>query len=381
MTVCKRVRIYLKQLDKRGLLRNRVVSNPLDPNTIRFDSNDYLSLLGDVRISEAYTKGHTDYPSGSGASMLLSGYHANHKAVECAFTKFLKVDECLLFSSGYAANLAVTTLLGVIKVHAIIDKGIHASMYDGLSLSRGLFTRFLHNNIEHLAKQLSLYPEHSVVITEGIFSMNGQVAPLAAISRLCMPKKIPLIVDEAHSFGVIGPQGAGAVAMHQLTQYEVPLRIIPLGKAFAAQGAIVAGQSDWIQALLQAARSLIYSTAVSPALSFGLLKTLDFVIEANDRRDKLEELIKFFKEKILTSPLKWADSNTAIQQIHLGCPFQALHYAQELKRNGISCSAVRAPTVTPKNTGLRIVLNYQHSAEQITFLFKILHEIYEYTFD
>ena len=161
------------------------------------------------------------------------------------------------------------------------------------------------------------------------------------------------MVDEAHSFGVLGPQGKGAVCYHGLTQKDVPLRVIPLGKAFAAQGAIVAGKQEWIHALLQAGRSIIYSTAISPALSYGLLKTLDIVVNADDRRLKLRQLVELFREEIKRSPLQWIDSHTPIQQLQLGCPHLALHYAQELKKKGISCSAIRTPTVSIKSTGLR----------------------------
>ena len=163
-----------------------------------------------------------------------------------------------------------------------------------------------------------------------------------------------------------------------LTQNEVPLRMIPFGKAFAAQGALVAGQKEWIHALLQAGRSVIYSTAISPALSYGLLKTLDIVTDAEDRRLHLRQLIDLFKEHIKSSPLNWVDSDTPIQQLYLGCPRLALHYAQELKNSGISCSAIRTPTVNIKSTGLRVILNYRHHEEQIQYLFNKLHTIYEH---
>lgn len=379
MTLFAKIQSYTQDLNQRGLLRTRTVSNPLDSDSLHFDSNDYLSLLGDKRIQKAYQEGYVYYPSGSGASMLLSGYHPNHKAVERAFAEFLAVDECVLFSSGYAANCAVASLLGAVKAHAVIDKGVHASLYDGLSLSQTQYSRFHHNNLEHLAQKLKIDPNNSVVITEGIFSMTGQMAPLFALNQLCNVAKVPLLVDEAHSFGVMGEKGAGAVAASTLTQDQVPLRIIPLGKAFASQGAIVAGQCDWIQALLQAGRSVIYSTAISPALSYGLLKTLDAVKMADDRRAKLKELISFFRDNILDSPLNWSDSSSAIQQLRLGCPYQTLHYAQELKNEGICCSAIRTPTVAAKDTGLRIVLNYNHTFNDINMLFNKLHLIHEHT--
>ncbi|WP_454780836.1 aminotransferase class I/II-fold pyridoxal phosphate-dependent enzyme [Legionella sp. WA2022007384] len=377
MPLSHKIKDYTNQLAHQGLLRNRLVTAG-NSSLIHFDSNDYLSLTKDKRISEGYQRGYTLYPSGSGASMLLSGYHPNHRAVEEAFANLLAVDDCILFSSGYAANLAVTALLGRLNVHCFIDKEIHASIYDGLALSQVNYTRYLHNNLEDLSRKLTLDFRNSALITEGIFSMSGQLAPLVKLSSFCNANKSALLVDEAHSFGILGSKGRGATAYHGLTQNEVPLRIIPLGKAYAAQGALVAGKADWIYALLQAGRSVIYSTAVSPALSYGLLNTLEFVVNAEERRSKLSELIILFRSYVKQSPLDWADSISPIQQLKLGCPHLALHYARELKERGISCCAIRAPTVSVKASGLRIILNYNHTPEQIRELFNQLSVIYEH---
>lgn len=376
MSLSEKIKEYTEELNQQGLLRIRTVSEPVNSSLIHFDSNDYLSLSNDSRIAEAYRHGYGKYPVGSGASMLLSGYHPNHRAVERVFAEHLGVDECILFSSGYAANLAVTALLGSLKSHCFIDKSIHASVYDGLALSQVQYTRYKHNDLSDLTVKLSTAAPFSTLITEGIFSMSGQITPLSAISSLCINQKIEVLVDEAHSFGVLGKQGKGAVHYHKLGQDEVPLRIVPFGKAFAAQGAIVAGKKEWINALLQAGRSVIYSTAISPALSYGLLKTLDIVAAADDRRFYLSELIVAFKDQIKNSPLEWIDSATPIQQLQLGCPHLALYYAHELQKKGFSCSAIRTPTVNTKSTGLRVLLNYRHQYEQIQQLFLNLHAIY-----
>ncbi|BCA95617.1 8-amino-7-oxononanoate synthase [Legionella antarctica] len=379
MSLTEKVKSYTEQLNQQGLLRVRQLYEPANSALIHFDSNDYLSLTHDKRLAKAYQDGYALYPVGSGASMLLSGYHPNHHAVEHAFANLLSVDECILFSSGYAANLALTALLGKLKIHSLIDKSIHASVYDGLALSRVSYSRYRHNDLNNLALKLKAVPFNSVVYTEGVFSMSGRIAPLSKISDLCFKNKTELLVDEAHSFGVFGNQGKGAVDYHGLTQKEVPLRIIPFGKAFASQGALIAGKKEWIDALLQTGRSLVYSTAISPALSYGLLKTLDIVASSDDRRQKLAELIKLFREHIKRSPLQWSNSETPIQQLQLECPHLALHYAKELKKEGFSCSAIRTPTVNIKSTGLRVILNYRHQPEQIQQLFKKLHDIDEHT--
>jgi 8-amino-7-oxononanoate synthase len=377
MSLHDAVDAYTEDLSQKGLLRVRAISSKDD--LLRFDSNDYLSLTQDMRIANAYQQGYQLHPSGSGGSVLINGYHAAHQDVERAFAQWLGVDECLLFSSGYAANLALTALLGQLKASCFIDKGVHASIYDGLALSQVAFIRYLHNDLDDLSRKLPLYPTHSALITEGIFSMGGQMAPLSSISSLCSQNQVELFVDEAHSIGVLGKEGRGAVDLHGLTQSLVPLRIIPLGKAFAAQGALIAGQANWINALLQAARSLIYSTASSPALSYGLLKTLEIVIASDAKRAHLRALIECFRDSIAHSPFQWADSITPIQQLHLGCPHLAMHYATELKKQGISCSAIRQPTVSKKASGLRIVLNHSHYPEQIIQLFQQIHAMYEHT--
>lgn len=375
MPFSSRIKEYTDRLEQQGLVRRRTLCKPEGSTLVHFDSNDYLSFAQDPKISAAYQRGYALYPSGSGASMLLSGYHTEHKAVEEAFADLLGVDECILFSSGYAANLAVTAVLGQLKISCLIDKEIHASVYDGLTLSQVNYQRYVHNNWQDLKKKLT---PHSAVLTEGTFSMSGQSAPLDHYSSLCTGNHSVLVVDEAHSFGVLGEQGKGAVASHGLTQNEVPLRVISFGKACGGQGAVVAGKADWIVALLQAGRSVIYSTALSPALSYGLLNTLDYVVQADERRTKLAHLVDLVRSLIKNSPLTWADSQSPIQQVQLGCPRLALYYAQELKKRGISCFAIRKPTVSTKASGLRIILNYNHTPEQIYDLFAQLKLIYEH---
>lgn len=361
---------YCTELSSQGLYRQREVGC-LQRQLINFSSNDYLSLASDPRIKRAYQLGFERYPTGSGGSMVVCGYHSTHKALERAFADALAVDDCILFSSGYAANLSVVGLLARFDTPILIDKMVHASIYDGLQLSDASFTRYLHNNVSDLSLKMQKMSGHPVVITESIFSMSGQCAPLAKIAEVAQE----LIVDEAHAFGVLGRQGLGAVIHHQLTQEDVPLRIIPLGKAFAASGAIVAGQRLWIDALLQSARPYTYSTAMSPACAYGLLETLERVRAADERRQKLSELIYYFRDAVKNSPLKWRDSWSHIQQLQLGCPERALFVANKLQEQSIICSPMRQPTVTLPETGLRIILNYHHQPEDIDSLFRCLRSL------
>lgn len=339
---------YSKQLQAKGLHRQRQLLTSSSENLLNFSSNDYLSLTQDERIKKAFQQGFNNYPCGSGGSMVVCGYHPTHKALEIAFSRALETDDALLFSSGYTANLGVVSLLARIGIHLYIDKGIHASFYDGIQLNDAHYTRFLHNDLNDLQLKLPHSSTNPIILTEGVFSMSGEVAPLSDMMSICNGTQAKIIVDEAHAFGVFGPQGMGAVPYYQLTQNEIPLRIIPFGKAFGCQGAIVVGQDIWIDALLQSARSHIYSTAVSPAIAHGLLETLTVIKESNDRRDKLFQLIDYFHKAIALSPLKWRHSITPIQQLQLACPHKALNYTEQLKRRGIFCQAMREPTVSKK---------------------------------
>ena len=365
---------YTAELVRQGLHRQRQVDDP-DEDVIHFSRNDYLSLATNLRIKKAYQQGFKRYPTGSGGSMVVCGYHGAHKALERAFADALGVDDCILFSSGYAANLSVIGLLARLDVHVLVDKRVHASIYDGLQSTGASYTRYLHNHLGDLSEKMKGVPQDTVLMTEGLFSMSGQFAPLAEIAQLAQQDLQGLIVDEAHSFGLVGQQGMGAVSQYQLTQDVVPLRVIPFGKAFAAFGAIVAGHRTWIDALLQSARPYIYSTAFSPAFAHGLLETLEVVRGADEQRRKLRELVRYFRAAIDNSPLTWSDSHSPVQQLRLGCPQRALYFTERLRESSIVCLPMRQPTVSKQETGLRVILNDHHQPEHIDFLFKCLHQI------
>ncbi|GGI81389.1 aminotransferase class I/II-fold pyridoxal phosphate-dependent enzyme [Legionella impletisoli] len=360
---------FINQIKLDGLYRIRERCEELPYN---FSSNDYLSLRRETSIQNAYREGFRFFPVGSAGSMVVSGYHSAHASLEKAFAKALDVDECLIFTSGFAANLSIASFLGRLKLHALIDKEVHASIYDGLKLADVSYTRYHHQNLTDLTEKRTKIKGECIVLTESIFSMSGQKTPLKAIAALCPGQ---LIVDEAHAFGVSGKEGLGEVVASDLSQHEVPLRVIPLGKAFAASGAIIAGQHLWIEALLQCARSYIYSTALSPAYAYGLEYTLDVIRQADDRRQTLNDLILYFRKKTTTSKWSWSNSSTQIQQLKLGCPYRAIHTANRLRDKHIFCLPMRPPTVRKPDSGLRVVLNANHRPEQIDYLFDCLEAI------
>ncbi len=365
----EKLQSYTRNLTAQGLHRKRQIV--CDASVLNFSCNDYLSLSLHPQVQQAYQQGFSNYPSGSGGSMVVCGYHPIHQELEHVFAEMLHVDDCILFSSGYAANLSVANLLGELNNFVLIDKNIHASVYDGLKLANADYARYLHNDLQNLTGKLRENP-NSVVATESIFSMSGQIPDLRAMSQIACEFDSTLFVDEAHAFGVFGPQGCGSVPYHQLTQEEVPLRIIPFGKALASQGALIAGKKEWIDGLLQVARPHIYSTAISPALAYGVLQTLEIIRKADDRREKLQELIAYFRGKIANTPFQWKNSISPIQQLQLGCPHQACAFAEELKKQSIACLPMRQPTVSKLDTGLRVSLNYNHSFADIDRLFSCL---------
>ena len=364
----------IQQIKADGLYRQRQPHNSIN-TTLNFSSNDYLSLTNDPRIKSAYQTGFANYPTGSGGSMVVCGYHAIHRELEQTFADVLQTDDCLLFSSGSAANVSVINLLARIGSFLVIDKNVHASMYDGLAKNNIKYVRYNHNDVQSLASKISLLEnrENLTLLTESIFSMSGSVSPLQDLYQTIQHPTNNMIVDEAHAFGLIGREGLGGVVKFGLTQKEVPLRVIPLGKAFGSAGAIVAGNALWIDALLQTSRAYIYSTGFSPAIAYGLLQTLSIVREADDKRAHLFDLVAYFRQKIANSPLTWRDSDTPVQQLQLGCPYRAVELAKNLRAKDLICSPMRQPTVSKSETGLRIILNANHEYQHIDRLFDLVH--------
>ncbi len=359
---------------EKGLFR-KLTLLPTADNLCNFSSNDYLSLTNDPIVNGFYQDGYRKYPTGSTGSIVISGYTKAHLDLEKYLSSILNVDSCLLFSSGYIANISVMSFLAKHDANLLIDKGVHASIYDGIKLNGINYDRYLHNNLESLQKKLGNFTDGNLaVVTESIFSMSGQIADLVGIRQIINNKNAFLIVDEAHAFGVIGEYGLGAVAKSGLSQDDVPLRIIPLGKAGAGYGAVVVGKKLWIESLLQT-RQAVYSTAVSPAVAYGLLRSIEYIQSLDNRRKKLQDLIAYFKNLQRSSNLKWRSSNTHIQQLQLGCPYLATKIAAGLLDLGIICMPIREPTVSKPETGLRVILNYQHNEKQLDYLFSCLTKL------
>jgi 8-amino-7-oxononanoate synthase len=355
---------------QQGLFRERMLRSG---EACDFSSNDYLSLSLDSRVQAAYQRAFSTYPAGSGGSMLIGGYHDVHHRLEKTMCEALEADDAVLFASGYAANLGVMALLAESKIMAVFDKAVHASIYDGLKLAGTQYQRYAHQAYGALKDKLQSISNSnsSVLITESVFSMGGHFTPLNELAAFTKHLQ-GLVVDEAHAFGIYGKQGLGSVVHFGLTQAQVPLRMISFGKALNAQGAMVVGQRDWIEALIQVSRGYVYSTGMSPAYSSGLMDVFKMVRQADEARSQLFDNVSHFRQLVKCSKLNWGDSDTPIQHLYLGCASQALVLAQSLMNQGIYCRAIRPPTVPAKEAGIRVVLNAAHTHHQLERLMTTL---------
>lgn len=345
---------------------------------LSFCSNDYLGLANDPRLIEAATSALNDYGFGAGASHLVSGHHALHHQLEEKLAAFTGRERALVFSSGYMANLAVLSTLAGEGDLVLSDRLNHASLLDGVKLSGARAQRFLHSDMQSLQQKFSRFAKSDsgqrFVATDGIFSMDGDIAPLDQIVRICSQQSACLIVDDAHGFGVIGPQGRGSVAHFGLSQSDVPVLIGTFGKAFGTSGAFVAGSVALIELLIQRARPYIYTTAMPPANAAATLEALTLVEAADDKRAHLQGLIHGFRCACQDMGLTLVASNTPIQPIIIGSNEATLKVSAFLRDQGILVVAIRPPTVPENSARLRIALSAAHSQQQVACLISALAE-------
>lgn len=342
---------------------------------INFCSNDYLGLAGHKSIAKALQAGADTYGTGSGASHLISGHSTAHQQLEEQLAEFTGRPRALLFSTGYMANMGIINAL--VGRHDLVlqDQLNHASLIDGGRLSRAIFKRYKHNNIEHLQSQLSINAaDRKLIVTDGVFSMDGDLAPLAAISAVAEQSNAWLMVDDAHGLGVLGATGAGIVQEHDLSIDQVPILMGTLGKSFGTFGAFVAGSEALIETLIQFARSYIYTTALPPAIACATSASLALVRQEQWRRDHLNALIQQFRHGANALGLQLMDSYTPIQPIMINDDQLVMTVSQKLRAKGFMVGAIRPPTV-PKDSGrLRICLSASHTEQQIDQLLIALDE-------
>lgn len=333
---------------------------------LNFCSNDYLGLAADPRVREAFKVGVDRWGVGSGASHLVCGHMAVHHELEEALAEFTRRPRALLFSSGYAANVGVINALTGAGDAVFEDRLNHASLLDGGWLSRAAFHWFRHRDADHLAAKLaSADGDRKLVVTDGTFSMDGDLCELDSLVAVTKENGAWLMVDDAHGFGVHGRGGCGVVDPGLFGTDQVPVLIGTLGKAFGTAGAFVAGDEVLIETLIQRARNYIYTTALPPAVAAASLASLKIVIAEDWRRDQLTKLVGQFRTGASELSLTLMESATPIQPIVLGEPGHAVRASAALQERGLLVGAIRPPTVPKGTSRLRVTLNATHTEEDV----------------
>lgn len=344
---------------------------------LTFCSNDYLGLAADPRVADAMRAGIDRYGVGAGAAHLINGHSRAHHALEEALADFTGREAALLFSTGYMANLGVIGALIGRGDTVLEDRLNHASLIDGGLLSQGRLTRYRHADPAHLGERLAHASGRRLVVTDGVFSMDGDVAPLAELTEHCSRHGAWLMVDDAHGLGVIGPGGRGSIAAAGLDADAVPILVGTLGKALGTAGAFVAGSKPLIETLIQQARPYVYTTAMPPAVAEATRASLRLCQEEPWRRDRLIERVERLRRGITRLGLPLAPSQTPIQPILLGDAVEATRWSDALLRRGILVSAIRPPTVPKGGARLRITLSAAHTDAQVDALLMALEAISE----
>ncbi|WP_426809887.1 8-amino-7-oxononanoate synthase [Pseudomonas sp. WOUb67] len=343
---------------------------------LAFCSNDYLGLANHPEVIAAWQAGAERWGVGGGASHLVVGHSTPHHQVEEALAELTGRPRALLFSTGYMANLgAITALVGQGDT-VLQDRLNHASLLDGGLLSGARFNRYLHNDAASLASRLDKAVGNTLVVTDGVFSMDGDLADLPALADVARARGAWLMVDDAHGLGTLGVQGGGIVEHFGLGVDEVPVLIGTLGKACGTAGAFVAGSEELIEALVQFARPYIYTTSQPPALACATLKSLELLRRETWRREHLAALIRQFREGAQQIGLELMDSPTPIQPIMIGDSAKALRLSRMLRERGLLVTAIRPPTVPAGSARLRVTLSAAHSEAQVQLLLNALAECY-----
>jgi 8-amino-7-oxononanoate synthase len=343
---------------------------------INFCSNDYLGLASHPDISLALKQAADLYGTGSGASHLVSGHSVVHQKLEEQLAQYTGRPRALLFSTGYMANMGVINALVGRRDLVLQDQLNHASLLDGGRLSQADFKRYKHVDMASLEQRLEQSSaERKLVVSDGVFSMDGNLAPLSEISTLAEKHSAWLMVDDAHGVGVLGPQGGGLVEQLGMNLKQVPVLVGTLGKSFGTFGAFVAGSEALIETLIQFSRSYIYTTALPPAVAAATLASLKIVRQESWRRDKLVQLVTRFRRGAEQIGLQLGASNTPIQPVLINNDAKVMQVGQSLRDAGFLVGAIRPPTV-PVGTGrLRITFSADHSEEQVDQLVAALDSL------
>jgi 8-amino-7-oxononanoate synthase len=339
---------------------------------LNFCSNDYLGLARHPALATAMAAAAAAMGAGSGAAHLVSGHSGEHQALEAELAGFVGRERAVLFSTGYMANAGAIGSFAARGESVLQDRLNHASLIDGARVSGARLLRYAHADAGAAAEHFAAHDNISLLATDGIFSMDGDAAPLSALAGHCLAHQAWLLVDDAHGIGVLGPGGAGSVAAAGLDAAAVPLLVGTLGKALGSFGAFVAGDHDCIELLIQRARSYIYTTALPPAVAAATRAAVRIATAEAWRREHLQRLIQRFRRGAGALGLPLMASTTPIQPLLVGDAAGALQLAAALETAGYWVSAIRPPTVPNGSARLRITLSAAHQEAEVDRLLAAL---------
>jgi 8-amino-7-oxononanoate synthase len=378
----------LADLESRGLRRRRrLAGTPCGPEmlidgraTLSFASNDYLGLAAHPRVIDAAAQSLLRFGLGAGASEFLGGHFPPHRELESRLASFVGAEKALHFATGFMANIGIVPALMERGDAIFADKLNHASLIDAVRLSYAFNHRYPHGDLGVLEGQLAANrAKRRLILTDAVFSMDGDIAPLPDLLELAERYDAWLLIDDAHGFGVLGPQGRGTAAHFGLKPGGRLIVMGTLGKAAGGAGAFVAGDADVIDWLEQSARTAVYTTGVPPALTFALLESLQLIEAGDDLRAHLQVMIERLRAGLrpICQRHGWhlPDSATAIQPVVIGGNEATLKVADALLERGIWAPAIRPPTVPEGKARLRISLSASHGEMQIDELIGALSDI------
>lgn len=392
MKLIHQIEAQINVLKAQSLQRRRRIAESACAARVRVDgmdllafcSNDYLGLANHPRVIAALQQGASLYGAGSGASHLISGHSRAHAMLEDRLAEMmaphLEQTQALYFCTGYMANLAVLTALAAVSgkdAHLFSESMNHASLIDGAKLSRVALDVYPHGDLATLEAQLlASSATTKIVLTDSVFSMDGDLAPIPALLALCEKHEAWLVIDDAHGFGVLGEQGRGVLEHFNLRSPNV-VYMGTLGKAAGVGGAFVAAHASVIDWLVQKARPYIYTTAAPPALAHALLASLDIIQgdEGAARRAQLRDNIQQLCQGLQLQQWRLMPSATAIQPLIIGDNAEAMRVAAHLHQQGFWVPAIRPPTVPVGTARLRITLSAAHSSDDVQCLVAAINHL------
>ena len=380
----QRLRSELEALETRHERRRRrlveAIPNPAQPARVRVDgrellnfcNNDYLGLRTHPALIEAATECMRRDGFGAGAAHLLTGHSREHHELEAELAAFTGRERALLFSSGYMANLGVISALTARHDGVLADRLNHASLLDGARLANARLRRYAHLDASSARALLESHPDTALIVTDGVFSMDGDIAPLRELANLARQQGAWLMVDDAHGLGVLGALGRGSLEHCALDASAVPILVGTLGKALGSFGAFVAGDAALIDTLVQRARSYVFTTALPPAIAAATRAALRVLQSEPWRRERLLGLVQRFRAGAARHALPLMASSTAIQPLLIGDSAQALKLSEALEQDGFWVAAIRPPTVPRGGARLRVTLSAAHSEAHVDALLEAL---------